>query len=782
MTVRRYSCLMLCLMCFAVAGVLLTNFTFAYEVAKTQDIDLVTDILLGPGMELTPEKGDTYGNDAQIGTFSNLYTEVVSFTNGLLLSTGDIGDGFSLTNEVSDAQGVAFSGSSGDSDIENLFSRIEDSYDAAHVILHVIPQNRTINIPFLFASEEYFLEADTYDEPDSYDISDAFAFFLSEGIRTGNFTSNIATLPNGETIATTTVNQHTNQQFFVANVQTNSTGDLIFPTTNPIPLPMEYNGAIAGLSAVATNVVPGNTYSIKIVLVDDFDRLYDSSIFLQEKGITSGADLKLTVDADPAAIAVGGDSTYTVRLENIGPVTAQDVVVTNWFPSGANLTASDPSRGDVADIGGGKYVWTVGVLTNGFSETLTLEGNFPDAGSYTNIAEVYTYTGDYNPENNRDEGEVVVSSGIPLTITVNDASRAYGAPDPSFGFADFSGQLVGGDAMEDITGGAGLAGDVDYTLEVTDINSPPGIYADEIGIDPASLDGGSVGNYDITIVRGALDVTERPLEITAASDSKVYDGTALTNGGYSITGGSLAAGDALDAVAVSGSQTEVGSSANEPSAAVVLDGGGADATANYAISYVDGELTVTEGQPDIALIAMRWELNMATGLFEGILTAKNAGDAAIPADFDYWFELDVHDEWHLWEPTGEMPNSKTYLDLTATVRSALQNTGNGNAVWDSGEEIKAGRIEVYHLRRIHPSKYIAPSECFVSGRLFQYADADRNFVIDDQELASILEEWENGDIEHQTLLEADRLEDGQAYLWKSEPGNWIVLEIDERKN
>jgi hypothetical protein len=99
--------------------------------------------------------------------------------------------------------------------------------------------------------------------------------------------------------------------------------------------------------------------------------------------------------------------------------------------------------------------------------------------------------------------------------------------------------------------------------------------------------------YDITYVNGTLEVTRRALEITAASDSKEYDGTALANSGYSITDGSLAAGDTLESVTVIGSQTVVGSSDNVLGNAVIKNGSDVDVTDSYNITYVNGTLEVT---------------------------------------------------------------------------------------------------------------------------------------------------------------------------------------------
>ena len=101
-------------------------------------------------------------------------------------------------------------------------------------------------------------------------------------------------------------------------------------------------------------------------------------------------------------------------------------------------------------------------------------------------------------------------------------------------------------------------------------------------------------NYKITKEYGDLTVTavSTQIVITAANDSKVYDGQPLTNGNYTYTG-KLAEGDVLTAV-VEGSQTDAGSSANVVKSYRVMRGD-EDITANYIFDDpVDGTLTVTK--------------------------------------------------------------------------------------------------------------------------------------------------------------------------------------------
>ena len=124
---------------------------------------------------------------------------------------------------------------------------------------------------------------------------------------------------------------------------------------------------------------------------------------------------------------------------------------------------------------------------------------------------------------------------------------------------------------------------------------------DAVVVNPAVVDTEGnpeivTGNYDIHYISGTLEVTKKPITITAVSAEKVYDGTALTEAGYTSTG--LADGDVFDGMTVTGSQTKVGESDNVPSAAKIVrpteDGDVVDVNDNYTITYANGTLKVTQ--------------------------------------------------------------------------------------------------------------------------------------------------------------------------------------------
>ena len=90
-----------------------------------------------------------------------------------------------------------------------------------------------------------------------------------------------------------------------------------------------------------------------------------------------------------------------------------------------------------------------------------------------------------------------------------------------------------------------------------------------------------------------VKINPKPLTLISADDTKVYDGTPLTNNGYTYTENVLVEGHELTAV-VEGSVTNVaeGKVANKVVSYKIMNGE-EDVTENYAVTPKDGELEVT---------------------------------------------------------------------------------------------------------------------------------------------------------------------------------------------
>lgn len=601
----------------------------SYATGGTDDVPWLSGELLGPGVSVGPY-GKLVGTTTakQIGWFSNLVSEVASqFANGVILSTGNIAQGATITNlqarkswEVNEAMNDPTTADQ-DSDLARSADVWESELgDVSGIVLYVIPQNKTINIPFMMASEEFFhpskpTDVANYNLPalGSYnEHSDKFAFFLKEGeIKCGkdardmgfDADDDIARLPDGSMVEIASVNQYTNQAYFVANVVTNGPNDqgkneldLVFPTGD-MPIPMEYNGAIIGPTAVCTNVVPGKTYTIKIVISDHNDRFKNSVIFLKAHGITSGNNLAIDVSG-PAILSDVGVATFTNTVMNLGPISAEGVVVTNYLPVGvkyddvqnrishdAGEIVGSGTTGDGTDY----FVWSLGNdFASGSNAVMTVTCDLENPGTYTNRALVVSSYGDFDESNNEDFCETVVASPEtrPITIKVKKLTKMYdGTPLK----ADYE------------TEGEFGAGDTPYVT--FDIESITDACETETAV---KVKGCVISNgiedvtakYTIVSESGSLKITRRDVTLTSKGATKTYDGKPLENHEDPAVGGNgFADNEGVESYEFTGSQTMVGKSDNEFTYKLKDD----TKESNYDINCFCGPLEVTRIETPITI-------------------------------------------------------------------------------------------------------------------------------------------------------------------------------------
>ena len=160
---------------------------------------------------------------------------------------------------------------------------------------------------------------------------------------------------------------------------------------------------------------------------------------------------------------------------------------------------------------------------------------------------------------------------------------------------DITGWTYGDKANSPVTTGFGSDKAV-YTYSDTEIGNYTDKVPSTVGKWYVKASVADTDNYSEGVAVKSFEITKRKLTITADSDSKTYDGTALTKDSYIISENGLAKDDVISKVTVKGTQTEVGSSDNVPSAAVIKKGD-SDVTENYDISYVNGKLSVTKATP-----------------------------------------------------------------------------------------------------------------------------------------------------------------------------------------
>lgn len=215
------------------------------------------------------------------------------------------------------------------------------------------------------------------------------------------------------------------------------------------------------------------------------------------------------------------------------------------------------------------------------------------SGSVTNVA-------DNKADNNVITSVKVLRNGIdvtaqytitkvPGTLTINQRPVTFTGETATKPYTG-SEQKITGITPDGLLSGHTYTG-LTYSAKGTNVGGYDGAFSGTVKIMNGTVD--VTGNYAVTETSGKLTITpiETPIVITADSNEKEYDGTALTDSGYTYTNGILVSGDVLTAV-VEGSQTDVGSGANKVASYKVMRGD-KDVTANYTFgTSVDGVLKV----------------------------------------------------------------------------------------------------------------------------------------------------------------------------------------------
>ena len=208
---------------------------------------------------------------------------------------------------------------------------------------------------------------------------------------------------------------------------------------------------------------------------------------------------------------------------------------------------------------------------NNASVTNVNEGEVPNTIASISIKNGSTdVSGNYNVQ--QTIGKLKIEPR-PVTLTAQGHSWPYDGDEHTWPQYDItSGSLVTGHTLA-----------VTVTGAITDVGTTSNTITDY------HFTNGDIANYTIgTSVDGVLSITKRALTLTSGTDSKMYDGTALTKDEVTVTSGSFVEGQGYTKN-VTGSRIDQGTSANTFTY-TLNEGTLAD---NYDITSVEGTLTVT---------------------------------------------------------------------------------------------------------------------------------------------------------------------------------------------
>ena len=363
--------------------------------------------------------------------------------------------------------------------------------------------------------------------------------------------------------------------------------------------PEDFKNTSANFTNVTFIIVDGklNIAQRKVLMTSaDGEKVYDgtpltnSTVTVTGDGFAEGEGAAYTVTGSQLDEGSSNNS-FTYEL-NEGTLAANYIIETKEGeltvkPILAEITITANSGEKMYDgsalINGG-YTFTSGILVDGDVLTAVVEGSQLNAGSSANVVKSYRVmrgetdvTANYRFAESVD-GKLTVTARKVVMTSADDEKVYDGTPLTNDEIT------VTGDGFIE---GEGVTYDV--TGSQLDVGSSDNSFTYELN------EGTLAENYIIETEEGKLTVTspEQHIVITANSAEKTYDGTPLTDDGFTYTDFVLAEGDVLEAV-VEGSQTDAGSSVNVIKSYRVMRGD-EDVTANYIFDdSVDGTLTVTK--------------------------------------------------------------------------------------------------------------------------------------------------------------------------------------------
>ena len=241
-------------------------------------VDLIKNVFLGQGVQVIDIKYD--GKPKSVGYFTNAKA-AVNINSGILMTTGEAAVA-SLPNNSENTQTKS---SYRDYFDQQLADAINSNilYDICRYEITFIPFSDSVRFNYVFASEEY-------PEFICSQYNDAFGFFISGANPDGGdyVNKNIALVPNTtEPVSINNIHPYKDDDCKAKNEQYYNTNPLLSPT-------MTYD-AYLDVFVASAKVVPCTEYTIKLVIADVVDDVYDSAVFLEAKSFSTNA-LKVSLN------------------------------------------------------------------------------------------------------------------------------------------------------------------------------------------------------------------------------------------------------------------------------------------------------------------------------------------------------------------------------------------------------------------------------------------------------------------------------------------------------
>ncbi len=302
--------------------------------------------LVGPGVSVS---NVTYtGANAQAGLIHIVDPAVVSFNDGIILSSGNIADVVGPNKSDSTTGNM---GGPGDADLNSLIANTQTvnptTFDAASLQFDFVPTANHVYFTYTFGSDEYLEWVNLF--------NDVFAFYVNG--------QNCATVPSGAPVSIDTINNVVNPNLFRDNS---------FSAPPPNPINIEPDGLSVEMICSAP-VNAGQVNHMKLAIADTSDPILDSVVMIKAQslstvqpescndgvdnngdGLVDMADPKCQATTTPPPIGQGGigssgnppaftgneGTPISLDASVLGWAPAVDTVTTEWTVHGINGTTA----------------------------------------------------------------------------------------------------------------------------------------------------------------------------------------------------------------------------------------------------------------------------------------------------------------------------------------------------------------------------------------------------------------------------------------------------------
>ncbi|GAB1309178.1 choice-of-anchor L domain-containing protein [Urechidicola sp. KH5] len=241
--------------------------------------ELIEDILIDSDciedVVVTNVIGGTFGTgDRSYGYFESNGADF-PFERGIVLSTGKLINTHGPNTSLSDDDAPDWVG---DDDLEDILFE-SDTYNATIIEFDFTAAATQISFKFLFASEEYQEGSNS-----TCQYSDLFGFLIRP--QSGGAYNNVAVVPYTDIpVKVTTVHPD-----IPGSGGCEAQNEAYFDSFNDSSAPINFNGQTKVMEAI-TDVIPGNSYHIKLVIADHFNYRYDSAVYLEAGSFVLTTDL-----------------------------------------------------------------------------------------------------------------------------------------------------------------------------------------------------------------------------------------------------------------------------------------------------------------------------------------------------------------------------------------------------------------------------------------------------------------------------------------------------------